>query len=321
MRSISERLARFSPGTSRALHPEDQAAAEATHPADPLASGWALIRRSSRASGWTDLQIELRSSPAAERPEIAFDLPHLLLWEATARGEVVAPGGQYVQYRKEAGTLNFLTPGALGAIRTANVHRAIFCTFQPQFLDELESEMEVRPAGSMSDNHGFVDAALRDLVRLLAQEAAEGAPHGKLYADSLKNAIATRVLLLDRSVVRKTRGPSSLPPHLLRRSVDFMVANLGQDIEIGSIASQTGYSRSQFLKLFTAATGVPPHRYLVNLRLERARSLLSSNKFALIDIAAACGFSSQSHLTTTFRRHFGTAPARFARSQHNAMSD
>ncbi|HEY9126905.1 MAG TPA: helix-turn-helix transcriptional regulator, partial [Acidobacteriaceae bacterium] len=79
------------------------------------------------------------------------------------------------------------------------------------------------------------------------------------------------------------------------------------------LAHSCGYSRGHFLRMFQARTGVTPHEYHMQLRLQHAKSLLASSTESLIDIAAACGFSNQSHLTSVFRRRIGTTPSSFRR--------
>jgi AraC family transcriptional regulator len=66
--------------------------------------------------------------------------------------------------------------------------------------------------------------------------------------------------------------------------------------------------------MFRAATGKTPHQYLTERRIERAKSmLLEAKKISLIDVAAQCGFSSQSHLTRVFRERVGVTPSEFKR--------
>jgi AraC-like DNA-binding protein len=86
------------------------------------------------------------------------------------------------------------------------------------------------------------------------------------------------------------RGPqatSGLPPHLLRRVVERM-HEFGSNLDLQTLAAETGYSRRHFLPMFHASTGVPPHRYLLHLRLERAKELIRLPHTSLIDVAAAC---------------------------------
>jgi AraC family transcriptional regulator len=93
-----------------------------------------------------------------------------------------------------------------------------------------------------------------------------------------------------------------------------MQADLSANIDLAALAVESGYSRAHFLRTFRAATGRTPHRYLLELRLTKAQSLIARRLMPLIDIALACGFSSHAHLTTAFRSRFGLSPSAYRRS-------
>jgi AraC family transcriptional regulator len=84
-------------------------------------------------------------------------------------------------------------------------------------------------------------------------------------------------------------------------------------LKLEELASQVGYSRGHFLKMFRTTTGTSPHQYLVQRRVERAKALLSAGQLPLTEIAVTCGFSNQSHFSAEFRRRVGTSPAHYRR--------
>jgi AraC family transcriptional regulator len=92
-----------------------------------------------------------------------------------------------------------------------------------------------------------------------------------------------------------------------------MQADLSANLNLATLAAESGYSRAHFLRTFRAATGQTPHHYLMELRLSKAQALISNRSMPLIDIAAACGFSSHAHLTTAFRSRFGSSPSTYRR--------
>ncbi len=99
-----------------------------------------------------------------------------------------------------------------------------------------------------------------------------------------------------------------LPPRILQRVRDYVEAHLGNDINLQVLASTAGLSISNFSREFKKAEGVNPHHYLVQCRVRRALELLAGTDLPLAEIAHACGFSDQSHLTCRFRQHVGTTP-------------
>ena len=84
-----------------------------------------------------------------------------------------------------------------------------------------------------------------------------------------------------------------------------------ETLTLGDLAAGAGLSRYQFLRAFTRLTGLPPHAYLLQRRIQHARALVRSG-MALADAAAASGFADQSHMTRCFARSFGLTPGSFA---------
>lgn len=85
-----------------------------------------------------------------------------------------------------------------------------------------------------------------------------------------------------------------------------------QEVAVAELADAVHLHKSYLISLFKTATGMPPHQYLIARRLERARRLMSSRQ-PLCAVAAATGFTDQSHLTRHFKRTFGVTPGAFQR--------
>jgi AraC family transcriptional regulator len=93
-----------------------------------------------------------------------------------------------------------------------------------------------------------------------------------------------------------------------------MKADLATDLDLSTLAAESGYSRSHFLRTFRAAMGCSPHQCLTRLRVEQAKTILRENSISLIDIALDCGFSSHAHFSNTFRQIVGVTPSEYRRS-------
>jgi len=97
----------------------------------------------------------------------------------------------------------------------------------------------------------------------------------------------------------------------LRRVTEFMADHIDDNIILEDMASLVKLSAKHFARAFRQSTGVPPHRWLVERRIERARELLATGNLSLAEIALACGFADQSHFTVAFRRSVGVTPGAF----------
>ena len=91
----------------------------------------------------------------------------------------------------------------------------------------------------------------------------------------------------------------------------FMRNNFGQPLTVDMIAREACMSKFHFLKLFKRRYGLSPRQYLIRLRLDRARTLLLSNKYGVADVCLQVGFESHSSFTHSFKRMYGSPPSKF----------
>jgi AraC family transcriptional regulator len=250
-----------------------------------------------------------------EKPEAKLQYHFLILWDVrVAEGESAYRSSRFAPYKKYPNTITTCLPGIRPAVRSRFEHEVIVGALDPHFIVGIEKELDKRPGGSPRQLYGTDAPDLRNLLRLLLKESETGGQYGSLYAESLIAALATRLLYAVRAQIPRTSARSSpLPPRALRRVLERMRADVSANLDLATLAAESGYSRAHFLRSFRAATGQTPHRYLIELRLEKARTLVASKSVSLIDIAAACGFSSHAHLTTAFRSRFGVAPSAYRR--------
>jgi AraC family transcriptional regulator len=264
---------------------------------------------------WSSFVLERHSAPPGERPETVSEQYILGLWGGRpAVGEHAMPGGRFVRYLKPPGSIIIVPPGVIPRAIAMNHVDLTLCGFESSFLQQVDDELDQRPAQKPQYRSGFHDVPARNLIGVLKDEAAQGGPLGRLYVDNLSYALAIRLLHLDSPNQRKSRLTSPLPHRILRRVLERM-QDLTADLDLQTLAAETGYSRHHFLRMFQKATGHTPHRYLLQLRLQRAQDLIREGRMSLDDLAAACGFSSHAHLSHVFRRILGVTPSEYRRNQ------
>lgn len=96
----------------------------------------------------------------------------------------------------------------------------------------------------------------------------------------------------------------------VRRVHEHLLANLGTNVPLENLSTATGLSRYHLLRVFKRATGMTPHAYHLQLRIERAKMLLRSG-WAPAEAALETGFADQSHFANTFRRFVGATPRQY----------
>jgi AraC family transcriptional regulator len=136
-----------------------------------------------------------------------------------------------------------------------------------------------------------------------------------VYVDYLSRALAARLLREHSNCAPERAGPPTggLTAVQMALASDFMEAQLDRPLALADIASACGLSPTHFARLFKVTAGAPPHQHLMHLRVERAKRLLQGS-LPIVEVALACGFTHQEHLTRVFRRMTGMTPASFRRS-------
>ncbi len=110
---------------------------------------------------------------------------------------------------------------------------------------------------------------------------------------------------------RRGRGPTSQDPELLRRLLrakDRMDAASHEAWPVRRLARVSGVSQAHFARSFREAFGVPPHRYLLTRRIERAKTLLRDTDLPITEIAFQTGWESLGTFGRTFRDVTGESP-------------
>lgn len=160
---------------------------------------------------------------------------------------------------------------------------------------------------SLLDPHlMFEDERLLALARLIAAECDSPDPLHDLYGESLVLALLTDFLKVKREPVRKR---SKLAAWQLRAATDYIREHCLRSIRLEELAELTNLSQSHFSHAFKASTGVPPHQWQMQARIDRVKELMMRPDMALTDIAIAAGFSDQAHFSRVFRKMVGVSPS------------
>jgi AraC family transcriptional regulator len=115
-----------------------------------------------------------------------------------------------------------------------------------------------------------------------------------------------------RPVVRPVRG--GLVPWQERRAKEILSANLDGGVPLKDVAQECRLSLSHFSRAFRSSMGVAPHSWLLTRRIEVAKQKLRDSRLPLAEVALACGFADQSHLTRVFTRMVGVSPGAWRRA-------
>jgi AraC-like DNA-binding protein len=156
---------------------------------------------------------------------------------------------------------------------------------------------------------GVRDATIATLGMSLlpAFERPDEASH--LFVDHVTCAATIHILRAYGAgqAARRHLG-NRLAPWQLKRAKDVLMADLAADVSVAQLAAACGLSISAFTKGFALSTGLPPHKWLLEQRVQRSMCLLREGNVPFDEIAKACGFFDPHHFIRVFARMVGTHP-------------
>lgn len=153
---------------------------------------------------------------------------------------------------------------------------------------------------------GARDEVALQIAMAMTPALAQPATASRLFVDQMHYALMAH-LLHAYGATQERRHLGGLSAWQKTRAMDFMAAHSRRDVSIAEVAAECRLSRGYFIKAFRAATGLTPHRWLVEHRVSEAKALLLTD-LPIAEIANVCGFADQSHLTRVFTQVVGMTP-------------
>lgn len=188
---------------------------------------------------------------------------------------------------------------------------AIHVYLSAPFIQRVASEM-FGPFGGrirLREYAGTRDDCVLSLLQALAEEGASSRDGRQVMMQALGRQLA--VLLIRRHSDQDTPGSvgsGGFGAEQRSRIMQFIEANLTEELFLSTLASEEGLTVDRYSRLFKRTFSCSPHQFVMKMRTVRARDLLSTASMSLADIACETGFADQSHLTRCFKRAFGAPP-------------
>ena len=198
--------------------------------------------------------------------------------------------------------------------RITDPHESLAFHIPRAALHELADDSGRPRLGNLACTPGIVDPVLVHLTAALLPAFERPEQANSLFVDYVILAVCS--YLADKygdgaPAVAARKG--GLTTAQLRRAKEILAANSSGHILLADVARECGLSRQYFTKAFKATTGLAPHRWLQQHRIEHAKQLLSEASLPIADIAIRCGFADQSHFTRVFTALVGLSPAAWRR--------
>ena len=171
--------------------------------------------------------------------------------------------------------------------------------------DGTRGDVELRRVGSL------VDARVGALAAAVNAERVAGFPSGRLFLDSVEQALAVALVKGYGVQRRSVTHRGGLGSARLRRIKEFVDARIEDELTLCEMAQAVELSTAHFSRMFRKSTGETPHQFFLRQRVERAKEMLRSADARVLDVAVACGFKSQQHFAQAFRRVCGVCPTEY----------
>ena len=261
-------------------------------------------------------EIEMRVAAEVRGP---VKEPYLQVHRENALGMLLRAGSMEFGPRRsalkrttfDAGEMGLCTPHSEQWIGTADMEHLIVGISDAALAaacDGVSGGVELRPQWKLAD------ARLSSLLAAVNSERVAGFPSGRLFLDSVEQALAAALVngyAVHHRPVRTYRG--GLSPARLRRVKEFVHAKMEDELSLHDLAQSVGLNTAHFSEMFRKSTGETPHQFVLRVRVERAKEMLRTAEMRVLDVAIACGFKTQQHFAHVFRQLSGASPTEYRR--------
>jgi AraC family transcriptional regulator len=164
----------------------------------------------------------------------------------------------------------------------------------------------------------FFDQAIWDTALKLKAEVGNSDPSSRQYVEALSLVLMHELIRLEQTT-SGAAGPlrGGLPARQQKRLAEFIDEHLAEEISLATLAGLVDLSLFHFARAFKQSFGVPPHRYHMDRRMDRARNLLRGSEFSVTQIGSQIGFRETSSFTRAYRKFAGVTPSNYRRHRED----
>ena len=262
--------------------------------------------------GWF---VESVHAPIGRKIELQFQGPvHLLaMYNEGARreGETLIDGLPSSKVRNFVNKLTFV-PAGYAYREWHETGASTRVTFL--YLDPIELQKSDDADALYVPRLYFEDSMVWQTAAKLKNAIESGEAKSRSYLEALSNVLAHELSRSDHNTVRETSvSRGGLASWQKRAVVGYIEEHLDEQICLLTLAGLARLSEHHFCRTFKQSFGIPPHRYHVQRRMERAKVLLADRTASITDITLTLGYSQTSAFSVAFRKNTGWTPSEYRR--------
>jgi AraC family transcriptional regulator len=225
------------------------------------------------------------------------------------------------------GTPPYSSEFRAGSVTVVDLRETPHCEFRGPFdtlhyyvprraLDEFAQEHGASRITTLTWNSDRQDPFVSTLSNVLLAAIEEDRVANELFLDQLALSLLAHFAQAYGGMrIRSATAEGGLAPWQERRAKEMMRARLASRLTIADVAAECRLTASHFARAFRKTTGVAPHKYLSDLRVEEAKRVMLTTKLPLVDTALISGFGDQSYFTRVFSRTVGCSPGTWRRNK------
>lgn len=307
--------------THRGVHPQAGAvevderrwrAAEHTYTEEPLdAVPPEQIRSSSKGRPWHGMSLWHQLAGNDDLYIPAAGKHCIIVRRGPSTGLMQRHGSSTHVSRWNTGDIVLLPERTPSFWRTELDRDNIHLDLSPMWIDRVQ-EGEGRPT-ALRSCFGAKDTLLSQMVQMLMLSLDDNSSMQPQFAEGIATSVAVHLLEHYREPNPKTERIALLSARQLKRVTDLVESQLDEAVPLETMAAETGLSVFHFSRCFKATSGLTPHQFVLNRRLDRAKTLLIDSQKTVAEIAEAAGFATASHFVQAFKRRWGATPGQFRR--------
>ena len=181
-------------------------------------------------------------------------------------------------------------------------------------LDRVAREAKKCSWSNLQERTGHPDIITSRLLMSAADALDGNEALDALFRHQLTDLLATRILSAHADLPTTVQlAAGGLTPTALRRALERLRSDSDADVSLAALASEASLSRFHFCRAFKESTGLSPHAWLRQHRLEQAMNMLRNTDASIVSVAAELGYSSQTAFAAAFRRLTGETPSDWRR--------
>ncbi|GJD16771.1 transcriptional regulator, AraC family [Rivularia sp. IAM M-261] len=273
----------------------------------------------SSKADWQSLFLSKYDHPPHKTPEHVLS-HHVIAIAQNQFHLEVRKDGKFQQQFINNGIIQ-LTPAKITqSLAWKNQSKFLLLSLDPEFIEQATCEITLRRL-ELIPQFSISDPIILHIALALQADIVTGSNTGKLFGESAATMLATHIVkayATEKPIIKAYQD--GLAKNKLHIILDYIDTHLEQDIKLSDLAKLIEVSQYYFCTLFKQSTGLAPHKYLIQQRIKRAKTLLQSTKLSIAEIALQCGFTDQSHLHKHFKRLEGITPSSIRQYSKNLQN-